>query len=188
MKHPLDIEEAQSRPSWARSAWTLALALFLAVVTTVVFLGVIGGLGDDKPSPPALQTSAADPDWNQTVRSIASFNDWLRLHPDPDLVAKYMTRDNPAYAEAVESTAKLRAGTLHYDPKPRPIPVASVELLDRQGPVAHVRVRFGDLPAFRVVDKGGTVVYESPAGPGNTTIWTLRYQNDQWLLAATQGG
>lgn len=186
MKHPLDLEKAQSRPTWARGAWTLTVALLLAVTTAVVLLNVIGG--DDKASPPALATSDVDPDWDQTVRSIAAFSDWLRLHPDPDLVARYMTRDNPAYAEAVDSTAKLRAGALRYDPKPRPIPVASVDLLEHQGAVARLRVRFGDLPAFRVVDESGKVFDERPAGPGNARIWTLRYQDGQWLLAGTQEG
>lgn len=133
-------------------------------------------------APPALANARATPDFEAVVRSIVAYESWLRLHPDPARVTDYMDPTHPGYAEAVAAQRRLASGEVRYDPAPADITVAVARVTTAEPTVATVFVRFNDLPAFRVVDRSGAVVVDTPAKPGNSVAWKLRYSDGRWRV------
>lgn len=176
---------------WGRSAWTLGVAV--VVVAILAFVGVrltsSGPTASTLPKgAPALNSSSQAPDWDSLVRSLVAFDAWLHLHPDPALVDRYVTTDNPIYANAKDQTARFVTGALRYDPPPTAPDVASTHVVATSATDATVRVLYATTPHYRVLDAQNKVVLDTQAGAGKTSVWHLRYVGHQWLLAGQEEG
>jgi hypothetical protein len=132
--------------------------------------------------PPLIDTGE---DWNAIVRSMIAYNDWLYLHPKPELLDAFSLPSAPLYAETKLALTNLATKGWHYDP-PRPsVTIEIVRLNSRvNAKTAAVFVRFGPSPQYRVVDQSGAEVAIQPAIPtGNSVIWTLAEIDGRWRLA-----
>ena len=136
--------------------------------------------------PPAIVNTGDNPDWDAMVRSMVAFNNWLYLHPKPELLDTFQLRSVPGYADTKLGLTNLATKGWRYDP---PRVTATVEIVRLNSRVnattAAVFVRFGPAPQYRVVDPAGNEVANQPATTvGNSVIWTLSKQADgKWYLA-----
>jgi hypothetical protein len=148
-------------------------------------------------APPASSPSTASADqppplvntgenWEAIVRSMVAFNDWLYLHPRPELLDTVVLPSSPNYAETKLGLTNLATKGWRYDPPRAPLTVEIVRLNSRISPTAAaVFVRFGPTPRYRVVDQSGTEVANVPATTvSKSVIWTLVQKPDgRWYLS-----
>ncbi len=176
------------------------VVVFVALIGVLV-VGVVthrsgGGNGVVARANPtaALPTAAAQPpplvdtgeDWDAIVRSIAAYDDWLFLHPHPELLDEVLLPSAPTYADTKVGLTNLATKGWRYDPPRPPVPIEIVRLNSRvNATAAAVFVRFGPAPQYRVVDQSGAEVANKPATTiGNSVIWTLKLTADShWRLA-----
>lgn len=131
--------------------------------------------------PPPLLNTGDDPDWAAMVRSMLAYDAWLRRNPRPELLEAWMRPASPLYAEARQSLENLANGGLRYEPPYPPLAAENVNLTSRHGTSAVVFVRFGPLPALRIIDRAGNTVLDQPAQPPNSAVWTLlRDPDGRW--------
>lgn len=130
-------------------------------------------------SPPATPA----PDFEAWVRSIVVKAAELRARPDPAGLSRYLDPANPSYADAFAAQTRLAAGELRYDPVPAAPVVGAVTVRSSSPTEAVVDVAFWTTPRYRVVDRSGTVVSDSPAGGASVARWTLRLGDGTWRLA-----
>ena len=172
------------RPRLATAGLVVAVLAVLAVGSFVVLGG--GGGGGDRAQRAAADAAvtAADAsapelpnsgeDWDQIVRSIVAYEDWLHLHPNPELLVNTEVPSYQFFDDRQLGLRNLATKGWRYEPKPRPLSVQLVRLQRRLADdVANVFVRFGPTPATRVVDAAGNVVQETPETPPNAVVWTL---------------
>lgn len=156
----------------AASVGMLVLALVVLALTTP---------GHQPPSSAPVTTPsvvsvppAVGVDFDSVVRNLEASDHFLRLHPDPELVAAIYDPANPVYADAVAFQRQLVSGDRRYDPLPEAWQITSVRLLSHSGDTARVVVAFAGSPRYRVLDRDGRVVSDKPAGPARSAVWTLR--------------
>jgi hypothetical protein len=179
------------------------LVVVFAALLGVLVVGLVsrrsGGndaavTGVSPTTPPPTQAVAERPptlvdtgeDWNAIVRSITAYDDWLFLHPRPELLDEILLPSAPTYADSKVGLTNLATKGWRYDPPPAPAPVEIVRLNNRvDATTAAVFVRFGPAPQYRVVDRSGAEVANKPATQvGNSVIWTLKLGPDsRWRLA-----
>ncbi|MDQ6724979.1 MAG: hypothetical protein M3066_02215 [Actinomycetota bacterium] len=125
----------------------------------------------DRP-PPLLNTGE---DWNAIARSIIAYNDWLHVHPHPELLDQIMVPTDKDYADTKLGLTNLATKGWHYDPALPPTDVQHVEVSTRISPTrVGVVIKLGPAPQFRVVDPTGKVIQDTPATTdGNLVEWTL---------------
>lgn len=123
--------------------------------------------------PPALVNTGED--WDTIIRSIVAYNDWLRVHPNAELLRNIWRPADVKQAPATPDFSDYRAKGWHYDPVPAPLSVEEVRLSSYPFPnTALVYIRFGVIPEYRLVDQTGKVMSDEPSQPGNAAQWTLR--------------
>lgn len=174
------------------------------VIISALVVGVFGAVRMDKSStpnvsvpparpqptatspPPSLANATVTPDWFEVARSIAAFDSWLRLNPDPALVSQYMDPSNPGYNDAVDGYRRLMSGDWRYSPPPGPITVESARLMSADTLWARVFVRLGPTARYHVVDRDGRSLYDEPAGPAHAVAWVLHFGDGLWRLVRTE--
>ncbi|MDP1807758.1 MAG: hypothetical protein Q8K72_21450 [Acidimicrobiales bacterium] len=186
-----------TEPDRGLSPWRAAavLAIFAVLIGAIAW-GVISRSGDGDPKttpagpsgvpataqpstpgvadqPPTLVNTGEN--WDAIVRSIVAYNDWLYLHPRPELLDEIMLPAHKEYADTKLGLTNLATKGWRYDPPRLPVIVERVTLGTRLSATkASVVVRYGPAPQYRVVDQAGKVIADSPAtADGNTVVWTL---------------
>ena len=134
--------------------------------------------------PPALVNTGEN--WHAIVRSIVAYNEWLYLHPRPELLDEIMLPAHKEYADTKLGLTNLATKGWRYDPVPAPVTIERVSLGTRLSATkVSLVVRYGPAPQYRVIDQAGNVVYDTPATQaGNTVVWTLAQTTDdsRWRL------
>ena len=134
--------------------------------------------------PPALVNTGEN--WDAIVRSIVAYNEWLYLHPRPELLDEIMLPAHKEYANTKLGLTNLATKGWRYDPPPRPVTVERVTLGTRLSATkVSVVIRYGPAPQYRVVDQAGKVISDSPAtADGNSVVWTLAQTagDSRWRL------
>ena len=197
-----------TEPDRGLSRWRAGavLAIFAVLIGAIAW-GVISRRGDGDPKaapagpsgatatsqastpgvaeqPPELVNTGEN--WDAIVRSMVAFNNWLYMHPEPELLDTFQLRSVPGYADAKLGLTNLATKGWRYDPPRVTAAVEIVRLNNRvNATTAAVFVRFGPAPQYRVVDQAGNEVANQPATTvGNSVIWTLSQQADgKWYLA-----
>lgn len=135
---------------------------------------------------PALLNTGED--WDTIVRSIVRFSEWLKLHPNPELLDEYTVPTHKDYADTKLGLTNLATKGWRYDPVPAPVTVERVSVTTRMSPTrVGLAIRFGPAPQYRVVDQAGNEVYNQPSTNGNTVEWTLARtpaDNPHWRVEA----
>lgn len=198
MKTDNDLRPHPVRPTGPprESRRWLLKALIVVVVAGPLALAVAAvaprGSSAPKVDPLAFDpvtTVAAAPvvtDLATVTRSLLDLDYQLRIHPDPAAVARLLDIDNPGYAESVSAVQQLSTGDRRYDPLPRPYSLTSVEVLVQAGDTATVMVKHAAWPAFRVLDRAGTVVIDLPAGGPRNVVLTLRQRDGAWRISNSE--
>ena len=184
-----------TEPDRGLSPWRAAavLAIFAVLIGAIAW-GVISrrGDGDEKavpagpsgapttpqPTPVAVQPPAlvnTGENWETIVRSMVAYNEWLYLHPNPELLDEILLPAHKEYADTKLGLTNLATKGWRYDPPPAPVTVERVTLGTRMSATkVSLVIRYGPAPHYRVVDPAGKVVDESPAtADGNSVVWTL---------------
>lgn len=206
---PTTQTEPRRRPQRDKPG-VVAVVVAMIVLVAAVLIGVYGFARVGAPSKsPAVVGSAADPmatvpapepatplatvpatadpvDFTAVVRGIVQTANDLRVHPDPGRLTEYMETSNAAYGDALAGQSQLITGALHYDPPATPPSVASVKVVGRDPDLAVVNVTFDSVPRYRVVDRQGQVVSDSPASAGSTAQWKLHRTAGTWRLVGAQ--
>lgn len=133
-------------------------------------------------SPPTVdQTTSPTPGWTALVGQLLDQDAALRVHPNPDGVALYMTPDHPDFATTVAAQQRLLTSEVHYDPAPTtPTLKRAIDQGDIDGE-RQVRVTF-TTPRYRLLDAAGAVIVDTPSKIVNVT-WRLRYDDGRWRIA-----
>jgi hypothetical protein len=135
----------------------------------------------------ATVAPAPDPvDFLAVVRGIVQVSNDLRVHPDPSRLTEYMETSDAAYGDSLTGQSQLVTGVLRYDPAPSAPTVGSVKVVARDPDLAVVNVTFDSIPRYRVLDRQGQVVSDSPASAGSTAQWKLHRTNGTWRLVGAQ--
>ncbi|MFN2505396.1 MAG: hypothetical protein ABR540_14425 [Acidimicrobiales bacterium] len=123
--------------------------------------------------PPVLVNTGEN--WDAIIRSIVAYNDWLYLHPRPELLDEIMLPAHKEYADTKLGLTNLATKGWRYDPPRLPVIVERVTLGTRLSATkVSVVVRYGPAPQYRVVDQAGKVIADSSAtADGNSVVWTL---------------
>jgi hypothetical protein len=180
----------------SRTALGIGIVVVLAAVVVGSFI-VFGGGGDDGDALPASAPPIVDPnappelrntgeDWDQIVRSIVEYREWLFNHPDPALLDRIQVPSYEFFAEGQLGLTNLATKGWRYDPPLEPLTVELVRLQERIDNVVILFIRFGPTPPIRVVDPNGAVVQDSPGVPPNAILWTLVREpadNEHWRLS-----
>lgn len=181
----------------SRTALGVGIVVVLAVV--VGSFVVFGGGGEDggdtvttTSAPPVVDPNAAPElrntgeDWDQIVRSIVAYEDWLFNHPNPTLLERTEVPSYSGFADGQLGLQNLATKGWRYDPPRQPQTVEVVRLHERvTESFAIVFVRFGPTPPVRVVDSTGAVIQDSPGLPPSPVLWTLVREPDtdpHWRL------
>lgn len=175
----------------------LALVLVAGVAVVVVTrhdppsASGYGSAGDPvtqvtEPAPATtLATLAPAPDavdFTAVVQGIVQTSNDLRVHPDPGGLLTYMESGNPAYGDALNAQSQLVTGALRYDPAPAAPTVSKVRVVARDQDLAVVNITFATTPRYRVVDRNGQVVSDSPAAVDQSVQWKLHRTGGTWRL------
>ena len=150
---------------------------------TVPVVSTVPAQNDQRPA--LLNTGE---DFDTIVRSIVRFSEWLKLHPQPELLDEYTVPTHKDYADTKLGLTNLATKGWRYDPIPAPVTVERVSVTTRMSPTrVGLAIRFGPAPQYRVVDQAGNEVYNQPATNGNTVEWTLVQTpagNPHWRIEA----
>jgi hypothetical protein len=135
-------------------------------------------------APPELKNTGED--WDQIVRSISGYLDWLFTHPHPELLDNIMLNSYKGYNDQKVGLTNLATKGWHYDPHYNPGSTELVRLQDHPRPdLAVVFVRSFDA-ANRVVDAAGKPVIDTPGAGEASVLWTLQRvppSDSHWRLA-----
>ena len=141
-------------------------------------------ISPDPNLPPALANTGED--WDQIVRSMRAYQQWLFTHPKPELLDNIMLRTYDDYDGHKLGLTNLATKGWHYDPPFRAATVEVVRLQDRPRPdLAVVFVR-SFTPPNRVVDASGKVISDDPGAGEASVLWTLQREpatDAHWRLA-----
>lgn len=195
-----------TEPDRGLSPWRAAavLAIFAVLIGAIAW-GVISRRGDgDQRAVPAGPGATATPpstpgvadkppalvntgeNWDAIVRSIVAYNEWLYLHPRPELLDSIMLPAHKEYADTKLGLTSLATKGWRYDPQPSPVAVQRVTLGTRLSATkVSLVIRYGPAPQYRVVDQTGKVISDSPAtADGNSVVWTLAQSpgDPRWRL------
>lgn len=181
----------------------VAVVVALLVLVAAIGVGVVvftrhdppsatvGSTGDPvtqvtEPAPATtLATLAPAPDavdFTAVVQGIVQTSNDLRVHPDPGGLLTYMESGNPAYGDALNAQSQLVTGALRYDPAPAAPTVSKVRVVARDQDLAVVNITFATTPRYRVVDRNGQVVSDSPAAVDQSVQWKLHRTGGTWRL------
>lgn len=125
-------------------------------------------------------------DFTAVVAGIVQASNDVRVHPDPGALLTFMESGNPLYGDALAGQSQLVSGAIHYDPAPAAPTVSKVRVIGRDPDLAVVNVTFATTPRYRVVDRAGQVISDSPAAADVSVQWKLHRTNGTWRLIAAQ--
>lgn len=186
---PTDPPRLTSHSGLVKALCGLTAAAALAVAVALLLPRGSSAPSVDPLAAPDPVTTVAAPevtDLAAVTRTLLDLDYQLRVHPDPAAVARLLDIDNPGYAESVSAVQQLATGDRRYDPPPRPYSLASVEVLVQSGDTATVMVKHAAWPSFRVLDRGGAVVIDLPAGGPRNVVLTLRRRDGAWRISNSE--
>ena len=143
--------------------------------------------GVNASKPPPLATTGDN--WDQIMRSLDDYSNWMFEHPDPSLVANYATTDCPCFATLQTSLAGYRAKGQHFaGPDHQVDRVQLSAVVDPPGANAERARRVSlyvvsETLANTLVDTAGQVLQRSATKPAVGYSIDLQLANDgRWYV------
>jgi len=137
--------------------------------------------------PPALATTGDN--WDQIMRSLDDYSNWMFEHPDPALVGNYATTDCPCFAPLKTSLADYEAKGQHFmgpDDKIDRVDLSAVVVPAGASVAQAQRVSLyvvSESLANGLIDSAGQVLQRSVAKPPVGYSIDLQLANDgRWYV------